>query len=81
MTPTPTPPPTAVPWATLTPYPTTAATAQIDFTGAGQDMAERLVQGYQITNAMGGVNMLMIAILLFLAVGGVWSIIRRLQSL
>lgn len=78
---TPTPVPTPIPWSTLTPYPTTAATAQIDFVGAGQDMAERLVQGYQVTNAMGGINMLMIAILLLLAIGGVWSIIRRLQSI
>lgn len=81
MTATPTPPPTPIPWATLTAYPTTAATAQIDFTGAGEGMAERLVQGYQITNAMGGLNTVMIAILLLLAVGGVWSIIRRLQAL
>ena len=81
MTATPTPVPTPVPWATLTAYPTVAATAPINFAGAGEGMAERLVQGYQLTRDMGGINMVMIAILLLLAVGGVWSIIRRLQNL
>lgn len=78
---TPTPIPTPIPWATLTPYPTTAATAQIDFAGAGEGMAESLVQGYQIANNAGALDTVMFAILLLLVIGGVWSIIKRVQTL
>jgi len=77
MTPTPTP----VPWATLTPYPTSAATAPVQLVGVNEDMAEKLVQGYGIANGAGAMDMLFFAILLFIVVGGVWSIIKRLQNL
>lgn len=78
---TPTPIPTPIPWATLTPLPTSYATAQINFAGAGEGMAESLVQGYQVANNAGAIDMVMFAILLLLILGGVWSIIKRVQTL
>jgi len=78
---TPEPTQTPIPWATLTPYPTTAATAPVQLIGVGEDMSEKLVQGYQMANSVGAIDMLMFSILLFIVVGGVWSVIKRLQSL
>lgn len=78
---TPTPIPTPIPWATLTPFPTSSGVIPLDFTGAGEGMAESLVQGYQVANNAGALDMVMFAILLFLVIGGVWSVIKRVQAL
>jgi hypothetical protein len=73
--------PTPIIWATLTPMPTGAATSVLDLGGANITLGEHLVQGYQVANSMGAMDLLMFAILLFLIIGGVWSIIRRVQNL
>lgn len=78
---TPEPTQTPIPWATLTPFPTANATAPVQLIGMDVDMSEKLVQGYQMANSVGALDMLMFAILLFIVVGGVWSIIRKLQKL
>jgi hypothetical protein len=76
-----TPTPTTFVWPTLTPFPTSAATSVLDLSAANIPMAERLVQGYQVANNAGAMDLLIWAILLFLIIGGIWSIIRRLQSM
>jgi len=74
--------PFQTPWPTLTPFPTSDATSVLlSLDGANVDLSEKLVQGYQVANNAGAMDLLIYAILLFLILGGVWSIIRRLQTM
>lgn len=69
-------------WATPTPFPTPDGTPVI-FLPSGMDVtfAESLVQGYQSANNAGALDMLMFAILFLIVVGGIWSVIHRVQNL
>ncbi len=44
-------------------------------------VAENLVQGYQQANQMGALNMLMFVLIVFIVLGGIWSIMRHIKSL
>lgn len=75
--------PAPVYWPTPTPIPTTAATPVMDF--GGEDtvymLAENLVQGYQQANNYGVMDYLFWVLILFIVLGGIWSIIRRVKTL
>lgn len=74
--------PTPIPWYTPTPFPTPNATPPINLDiGLGYDMAESVVGGYNFANQYGFVDTVMFALLLIIIVGGVWTIIRKLQNL
>lgn len=68
-------------WATPTPIPMPVGTPVIGLDGEaiGITMAENLVQGFQQANQMGALDMLFMAILVLLILGGLWSIMRRIQ--
>lgn len=74
--------PTPIPWHTPTPFPTPNATPSIQLdVGLNYDMAESVVGGYNYINQYGIVDNLMFAVLFIIVVGGIWTIIRRLQDL
>lgn len=69
-------------WPTPTPLPPSVSTPVVDvFNDLEYTLAEGLVQGYQQANMAGALDMLMFALVVFLVLGGVWSIQRHLKRL
>lgn len=70
-------------WPTPTPIPTPEATSQFNdmMGGASITLAESLVQGYQQANNLGIVELLLLGMVGFIVIGGIWTIIRHIQSI
>ncbi|MBN8594805.1 MAG: hypothetical protein J0M33_23820 [Anaerolineae bacterium] len=89
-TPTPTPGPTGTPtplWATPWATPTTRsieggeAGFSIGDQETAQGIAEEIVGSYNYVNALGVMDLMWFALVVFIAVGGTWTVIKRLQKL
>lgn len=85
MTATPTPPPSptpaGTPWATPTPIALGTPDPPFELIGSNIEIAEAAVQGYQYANQAGIFDLMWLAITIFIAIGGTWTIIRRLQRM
>jgi len=86
MTATPTPlpsptPPAGTPWATPTPMVLGTPDQPFEIVGGNIQIAEAAVQGYQYANQAGIFDLMWLAIVIFVAVGGTWTIVRRLQRM
>jgi hypothetical protein len=68
-------------WPTPTPIPPSAATPPIDLGGAEYEIAEWIVQGYQQANQHGLLDMIFLAALALLVIGGVYLIMQRVRTL
>jgi hypothetical protein len=62
--------------------PTPSGPPPVDpFSGMEYVLAENLVQGYQQANYAGALDMLMFALIVFIVLGGIWSIMSHLKRL
>lgn len=69
-------------WPTPTPIPPSAATPPFQLpTGTGAEIAESIVQGWQQANQFGLLDILFLAALAFLVIGGVYLITQKVREL
>lgn len=72
-------------WPTPTPLPTPDLISSTPvFTaieGVDTELAEWIVQGYQAANYAGVVDFVMMAVIVLIVIGGIFSITRHVQSL
>jgi hypothetical protein len=75
--------PTPVYWATPTVIPTAASTPQLDLGGVETvyTLAENLVQGYNMAESYGALDMLYWVLLGAVVMSGIWSIVKRIKAL
>jgi hypothetical protein len=71
----------ATPWPTPTPLTIATGTPYLNLFGAELDIAESAVAGYQYANQAGVFDLMWMALTIFIAVGGTWTVIRRLQRM
>lgn len=74
-------PPAGTPWATPTPMVLGTPDQPFTIGGSNIQIAEAAVQGYQYANQAGVFDLMWLAIVIFVAVGGTWTIVRRLQRM
>lgn len=68
-------------WITPTPIPMSVNTPVFnDLIGMEQEVAVNLVQGYHQANLFGAMDILYLLLMLFLVIGGIWSIIKHAQK-
>lgn len=68
-------------WETPTMFPTSNATAQFNLDVPIRTMPDAIVQGYNTLNQDNAFDMVWFVVVVFLLVGGLTSIYRRLQSI
>lgn len=68
-------------WPTPTPLPPSGATPAFDLGFEGTDLAEGIVQAWQQMDQWNVVDFMMIPLIIFLVLGGLWSIINHWRKL
>ena len=68
-------------WPTPTPIPPSVATPPISLGSAPYDIAEAVVQGYQQANQYGLLDIIFLAAVVFLVIGGVYLIMQKVREM